>query len=107
MKITRDGKTYELTATELQMAHNEVVRMNWRSCLDSVIEHNAENLRFNDDYTLDDFIKECMDHMEDKYYGDDYEDPFEDIVFDVAESNDIWVDDTDEGDDDEEECDCF
>ena len=97
MKITReiDGKTVEieLTQNEKCLAYEEIRRETWMYCIQEQIEKNADNLRFTEDFDENDFIGECMDAMEEFYYADDYDEKAEEIVFDQAELNDIWVDD--------------
>ena len=97
MKITReiDGKTVEieLTQNEKCLAYEEIRRETWLYCIQEQIEKNADNLRFTEDFDENDFIGECMDAMEESYYADDYEEKAEEIVFDQAELNDVWVDD--------------
>jgi hypothetical protein len=96
MKITRDGKTYELTMNELSLAYNEVLHQNWRIGIADAIERNCENLNFGLDYTMDEFIDECVDKIEEGYYDEDEEEKYDEILFDMAESLDVWEDDDDE-----------
>ena len=102
MKITRDGKTYQLTGAELQMAYEEYLNNYRRGMIEDAIDRNSENLRFGTEYTMDEFIAECVDAMDD----DDWiaeEQRYDDIVAEVAQDCDVWFD----GDEDEdEECDC-
>ena len=92
----------ELTQNEMSLAYEEIRHSTWEFCIREQIENNSENLRFTDGYTMDEFIGECMDAMEDAYYADDYDEKAEEIVFDVAESNDIWHDGNEEDDEDDE-----
>lgn len=106
MKIKREinGETVEieLTRNEMSLAYEEIRRETWEFCIREQIDNDAGNLRFTDDFDKDDFIGECMEEMENQYYTDDYDEKAESIVFNVAEMNDIWVDDPDEdGDDDD------
>ena len=96
MKITRDGKTYALTANELSLAYEEVRHQNWRVGIADAIERNCTNLNFGLDYTMDEFIDECIDKIEEGYYNDDEDEWYDEIVFDIAESLDVWEDDDDE-----------
>lgn len=96
MKITRDGKTYELTANELSLAYEEVRHQNWRIGIAEAIDRNCANLTFGLDYTMDEFIDECIDKIEEGYYDDDEDEWYDEIVFDMAESLDVWEDDDDE-----------
>ena len=101
MIITRDGKTYQLTANELQLAYEEYLNSYCRGMIEDAIDRNAENLRFGADFTMDEFIDECMADLN----NDDWiaeQERYDDVVFNTAESNDVWVDDPDE----DEECDC-
>lgn len=95
MKITRDGKTYALTANELSLAYEEVRHQNWRVGIADAIERNCTNLNFGLDYTMDEFIDECIDKIEEGYYYDDEDEWYDEIVFDIAESLDVWEDDDD------------
>ena len=83
----------ELTANEMSLAYQESLRSIWRDTIKHSIEMNNENLRFSNHYTVENFIDDCMEEMEDRYYADDWEERVEEIVFDVAEVNDIWEDD--------------
>lgn len=96
MKITRDGKTYELTANELSLAYEEVRHQNWRDGIEEAIDRNSENLTFGLDYTVDEFISECIDKIEEGYYDEDEEEKYDEILFDMAESLGVWEDDDDE-----------
>ena len=100
MKIKREinGEVveFELTSNEMSLAYEEIRRNTWEFCIREQIENNADNLRFTDDFSEEDFVGECMEAMEDEYFADDYEVKAEEIVFDQAESNGIWVDDIDE-----------
>ena len=101
MKISRDGKTYELTASELSLAWEEHQRKLWRYGIEDAIDRNSENLRFGSDYTMEDIINECMGEfdIDDDIYSYADEKNYDSIVFDVAESNDVWVDGPSEEDD--------
>ena len=96
MKITREINgvklEIELTRNEMSFAYEEIRRDTWLSCIREQIEKNADNLRFTEDFDEEDFISECMDVADNEYYADDYEEQAEEIVFDQAELNCIWVD---------------
>ena len=104
MNITRDGKMIELTESEIALAWEEHQRKIWRFGIEDAIERNSENLRFGSEYTMDEFIDECMDEfsIDDDLYSYSDEKNYEAVVFDVAESNGVWID----SNEDEEECDC-
>ena len=97
MKITREinGVKLEivLTPAEMSLAYEEIRRDTWESCIRHQIEMNSENLRFTEDFDEEDFISECMDEVDEEYYADDYDVQAEEIVFNQAELNDIWVED--------------
>lgn len=97
MKITREINglevKIELTANEMSLAYQESLRTIWRDTIKHSIEMNSENLRFTEDFDKEDFVSECMEEMEGRYYADDWDERVEEIVFDVAEVNDIWEDD--------------
>ena len=97
MKITREINgiklEIELTKTEMSLAYEEIRRDTWLSCIRHQIEMNSENLRFTEDFDEEDFISECMDEVDEEYYADDYDVQAEEIVFNQAELNDIWVED--------------
>ena len=103
MTIKREinGETVEieLTQNEMSLAYEEVRRNTWEACIRDQIDNNSENIRFTDGFSLEDFVAECMDVVDDMYYADDYDEKAEEIVFDQAESNDIWYD----GEDDDDE----
>ena len=99
MRITRDGKDYELTMNELNLAYNEMRRITWRQCIEDAIDRNMDNLRFDDDFSRAELVEDCMDRMEDWFYDEDFDDRFDEILFDTAEWEGIWTD----GDDDDEE----
>ena len=100
MKITREinGVKLEikLTRTEMSLAYEEIRRDTWESCIRDQIEKNSENLRFTEDFDEEDFVSECMDEVDEEYYTDDYDVQAEEIVFNQAELNDIWVEDEDD-----------
>lgn len=100
MKITRaiNGVKLEieLTKTEMSLAYEEVRRDTWLSCIRHQIEINSENLRFTEDFDEEDFISECMDEVDEEYYADDYDVQAEEIVFNQAQLNDVWVEDEDD-----------
>ena len=97
MKITREINgvklEIELTKTEMSLAYEEVRRDTWESCIRHQIEMNSENLRFTEDFDEEDFVSECMDEVDEEYYADDYDTQAEEIVFNQAELNDVWVED--------------
>jgi len=99
MKITRDGKVYELTANEMSLAYEEALRTIWRDSLNDAIERNSENLRFGEEFTVEEFVNECMEEMEDKWYADDWDERCDEVVFDIAQSYEVWADDPNEEDD--------
>ena len=94
-EIIRDGKVIKLTQNEKSMVYDEVRRETWLECLRTAMENNAENLVFSEFFDEKDFLSECMEEMEKAYYADDYDEKADEIVFDVAEMNDIWKDDDD------------
>lgn len=100
MKITREinGVKIEiiLTPAEMSLAYEEIRRDTWESCIRHQIEINSENLRFTEDFDEEDFVSECMDQVDEEYYSDDYDVQAEEIVFNQAELNDIWVEDEDD-----------
>ena len=102
MKITRaiNGVKLEieLTRNEMCLAYEEIRRDTWESCIRHQIEMNSENLRFTEDFDEEDFVSECMDQVDEEYYTDDYDSQAEEIVFNQAELNDIWVDEEDDND---------
>lgn len=93
MTITRDGKIYALTASERAMAFEEELRERLWSGISCAVDDNSENLLFSDSYTEDEFIDDCVDEAWERFERDrgDFMD-YDDIVFDMAESNDIWRD---------------
>ena len=95
MMITRDGKTYELTGAEIAMAWEEQQRKIWRCGIEEAIENNSENLRFGTEYTMEEFVNECMEEfdIDDDLYSYADEKNYEEIVFNVAESNGAWIED--------------
>ena len=103
MKISRDGKTYDLTASELAMAWEEHQRKIWRYGIEDAIERNAENIRWTD-YTMEEFIEECLEQftIDDDLYSYAEEKNYEDVVVNAAELNDMWIDDPDEEEDEDD-----
>lgn len=101
MTISRDGKTFELTASEVAMAWEEHQRRIWRYGIEDAIERNSENLRFGE-CSMEEFIAECMEDFDigDDIYAYADEKNYDSIVFDVAESNGIWVDAKEDNEDD-------
>ena len=98
MKITRDGKTYELTMNEMDMAYREVLFNNWRYGILDAIDRNSENIRFGEEYTQDEFVDECVERIEEGYYDEDEDEKYDEILFDMAESLGVWHDDNEEDD---------
>lgn len=100
MKIPREINgiklEIELTKTEMSLAYEEVRRDTWESYIRHQIEMNSENLRFTEDFDEEDFVSECMDEVDEEYYSDDYDTQAEEIVFNQAELNDVWVEDEDD-----------
>ena len=100
MKITREINgvklEIELTKTEMSLAYEGVRRDTWESCIRHQIEMNSENLRFTEDFDEEDFVNECMDEVDEEYYADDYDAQAEEIVFEQAQLNDVWVEDEDD-----------
>ena len=74
----------------------------FRSGIEYAIERNSENLRFGEEFTMDEFIAECMESL--NLEGDpiDEERKFDDLVCDTAYYNECWVDDDECEDDDDE-----
>ena len=93
--IVRGTKTYKLSKKEKLAAYEEVRREKWLHSLREAMENNAENLRFTDFFDETDFLYECMEEMERLQHEEDYSEQADAIVFNVAELNDIWEDDTD------------
>ena len=93
MTITREGNTYELTPAEKGKCYEEVREEKWREQIGYAIEDNIDNLRFSDGYPMEEFIDDCVKEIEERMNDDrnDYE-KYQEIVFNVAESNDVWED---------------
>ena len=104
MKITRDGKTYDLNINELSLAHDEMRRIIWRANMDDAISRAESdgNLRYGC-MTRDEFLDECVTDMEALYGNEDWDERCDEVVFDNANSDNIWVDEVwdDEEDDNE------
>lgn len=94
MEIKRNGNTYELTPAEKEECYEEVREEKWRDQISYAIEDNIDNLRFSDGYPMEEFVDDCIAEILERMNDDrgDYED-YDDIVFSVAESNDVWEDD--------------
>ena len=93
MEIEREGNTYELTPAEKEKCYEEVREDKWREQIGYAIEDNIDNLRFSDGYPMEEFIDDCVKEIEERMNDDrnDYE-KYQEIVFNVAESNDVWED---------------
>ena len=103
MKITRDGKTYDLTINELNLAYEEMRRITWRECMDDAISR-AEcdgNRRYGCLMTRDEFLDECVEDLADLYEIEDWDERCDEVLFDNAQSDGIWVDETWEDDEDD------
>lgn len=96
MKITRDGKEYELTMNELNLAYNEMRRITWRQCVEDALDRNIDNIRIGDDFSREEFVDECLEKMEDRFYDEDFDDRFDELVVETAEWNDVWMEDVDD-----------
>jgi hypothetical protein len=94
MEIKREGNTYELTPAEKEKCYEEVREDKWREQIGYAIEDNIDNLRFSDGYPMEEFVDDCIAEILDRMEKDrnDYE-MYNDVVFNVAESNDVWEDD--------------
>lgn len=92
MTINRDGKSYDLTSDELKQAYEEYRKKKWDDGICRAVADNIENLCF-DEITCGEFVIECLEEIENRLNADrdDYED-YDDIVFDIAESNKVWID---------------
>ena len=105
MKISRDGKIIELTAEERRLAYEEERAEIWRNEVEAAIDRSEDNLRFGSEMTREEFAGECIEEIGEELFGEALiEAKFDEIVFDTAESMDVWHDNDDEYD--EEECDC-
>ena len=104
MKITRDGKQIELTINELDLAYCEMRRMTWRSCMDDAINRaeSEGNLRYGT-MSRDEFLEECTEEMESMYGIEDWDEQCDEVLFDCANSDGIWVDEPWEEDEEDEE----
>ena len=93
MEIEREGNTYELTPGEKEKCYEEVREDKWREQIGYAIEDNIDNLRFSDGYPMKEFINDCVKELKERIDDDrnDYE-KYQGIVFNVAESNDVWED---------------
>ena len=91
MTIVRDGKTYELTQTEMIKIYDEIRLEAFRRGIGYAVDDNVDNLRFTDGYTMEDFIDDCVAEVYERIDNDrkDYDD-YDAIVFEVAESNNVW-----------------
>ena len=96
MKITRDGKTYELTINELNLAYEEMRRITWRQCMDDAIERAESdgNLRYGVLMTHDEFLDECVEDLATKYEVEDWDERCDEIIYDNAQISGIWVDES-------------
>lgn len=93
MVIKRGGTSYELTNGEKYACYDEVQEEKWREQIGYAIEDNLDNLRFSDGYPIEEFIDDCVKEIKERMNDDrnDYE-KYQEIVFNVAESNDVWED---------------
>ena len=98
MKITRDGKTYTLTPAELRDAFEEERMNRWRGEIALAIDRNSDKLNFGLTWTVDEFIRECVNHLDSGEYNEEDDEHFDEVVFDMAEFLGVWKD---EGDEDE------
>lgn len=101
MKITRDGKTYELTPGEIKLAGEEYLRNFWRNEIAKAIDRNSSRLSFGLDYSCDEFITACMKIAEEDYNEDNDVEHYDEVVLDTARVLDVAKSE------EEEECDCW
>lgn len=99
MKITRDGKTYELTRSELCLAYEEEKRNIWRGYFSDTIEDNTDNLRFGDLMTMTEFAQELMEKMEEEHGCDAWEDECDEVFQDLADEYECWYEEEDDAED--------
>lgn len=103
MKITRQiyGKEIEiaLTEDEIKSAYEEHLNGVWLDSINAAIDRNADSIRFVDGYSRDDLVSDCMDEIESKWYESDWDERCDEVVFSMAESNDLWHDGDEEDDD--------
>ena len=82
IKRTINGQEIEieLTANELSLAYEEAKRQTWRDMVGYWIEDHA--VEFTDEITREDFIAECMDLADNRYYA---ENPTDEYVAEICE----------------------
>lgn len=82
-----------MTHEEAQFVVNTLRRQKWRYKIMDQIEYDEDNLDFSET-TREEFIDLCFEEIDSNIgiYGDDWEPTIEDIVFDVANENEIWRD---------------
>lgn len=104
MKITRDGKTYELTMNELNLAYEEMRRITWRQCMDDAIDRAESdgNLRYGVLMTRDEFLDECVDDLAAQYEIEDWDERCDEVLINNAQCDGIWVDEPWEEDEEDD-----
>ena len=84
-KITRDGKTYDLTTAEMRMIWKEHQLNLWRHGIAKAIDRNAPALNFGLDFQCDEFIKACVETAEQYYKEQNDAEHYDEVVLDTAQ----------------------
>lgn len=92
--VCRPEREIWLTNEEAQFIAKALKRQQWRYDIENQIEYDEDNLDFSET-SRNEFIDMCLEDIDARIeiYGvDNYEPNIEEIVFDVAQDNDIWRD---------------
>ncbi len=94
MFTKEDGTTVGFTFDEIKFIQDELETELWRSKLEDQIDINSENLDYISSISPDEFFDLCMGALVEKkaLYGDDFVPDYEEVVFDVAQENGVWLD---------------
>ena len=104
MKITRDGKQYELTTDEIERAYNEMRSRIWRERMDEAIKRaeSYDVMRY-DSMSRNDLLNECTKIVEDRSWIQDWDVECDDVLFWYARKHNVWCDDISEDEEEDEE----
>ena len=91
-----DGSWMVLELEEVNAIESYRRHERWKNDLQNQIDWENEdgNLDFSGEIDRDEFVRLCMEDIDENceiYGGEEYYSPdFEEIVFNIAEENDIW-----------------
>jgi hypothetical protein len=90
LKIKCEGKEIELSDHDMALIWTAHTLKMWKNQIEDAIDRNKDNIIFPDENRRQTFISECVDATALAYIIDDEHDKFDEIVFDIANSDGLW-----------------